>query len=220
MFQRGKSKSVRHIGDAATNAYELLADEQLWQKSKAGDRQAFSQIFLRYYKPLHTYGVSLYPDKELIRDCIQEIFLEMWLYRESVAEVDSVKFYVFRSFRRRVFKRLETIRKNPFLELNEISEQTSVHSFETLLIKEQSEEGQKNYLLKELSSLPKRQQEAIYLKFYQDLSYEKIAEMMSLNYQSVKNLVHNGVKSIREKLLQKDIFTILWLTGTLIWLFF
>jgi RNA polymerase sigma factor (sigma-70 family) len=50
----------------------------------------------------------------------------------------------------------------------------------------------------ELDKLTKRQREAIFLRFTQDLPYEEIASIMAINYRSVINLIHEAIKSIRQ----------------------
>ena len=52
-----------------------------------------------------------------------------------------------------------------------------------------------------LNKLPPRQKEVLYLLFYQDMSYEDIATVMQMNYQSARNLVHRALKLLRTKML-------------------
>jgi RNA polymerase sigma factor (sigma-70 family) len=51
---------------------------------------------------------------------------------------------------------------------------------------------------KVLASLSRRQQEVIYLRFYVDADLEEIAEIMSLNRQSVYNLLHDALKKLKK----------------------
>ncbi len=49
-----------------------------------------------------------------------------------------------------------------------------------------------------LDSLPPRQQEALLLRYYQDFSYVEIADLLSINEQSVRNLVQKALQKIRQ----------------------
>jgi RNA polymerase sigma factor (sigma-70 family) len=54
-------------------------------------------------------------------------------------------------------------------------------------------------LLEALSKLSPRQKEVVYLKFYENLSYHEITELTSLNYQSVRNYIHQAIQALRRK---------------------
>ena len=56
---------------------------------------------------------------------------------------------------------------------------------------------QKEVLLAALDELSPRQREIIYLRFYQNLSYEEIADIMDLNYQTSRNLLYKAIRSLR-----------------------
>ena len=69
-----------------------------------------------------------------------------------------------------------------------------------LEIVDKERQTQTSITLKQLlEKLPKRQHEAIYLRFYHNFSYEIIASMMNMNYQSVLNLMQRALKSIRKE---------------------
>jgi RNA polymerase sigma factor (sigma-70 family) len=69
---------------------------------------------------------------------------------------------------------------------------------ETYLITREVENESLKKLRLELDKLSKRQREAIFLRFTQDLSYEEISFIMGINYRSVVNLIHEAIKAIRK----------------------
>src|SRR5690606_17048464 len=74
-------------------------------------------------------------------------------------------------------------------------------SYEATLIAEQTQSDRKKRLLLCVQQLTKRQQEALYLLFYGQMSYEEIGEVMSISYQAAVNLIYKSVKFLREKML-------------------
>jgi RNA polymerase sigma-70 factor (ECF subfamily) len=48
-----------------------------------------------------------------------------------------------------------------------------------------------------LERLSSRQKEIIYLKYYQNLSYEEVSEIMNINYQVARNLLYQAIKSLK-----------------------
>jgi RNA polymerase sigma factor (sigma-70 family) len=179
---------------------------ELWRRFKSGNKTAFGEIFKIYYKPLSVYGQNIHPDYDFINDCIQEMFLEFWQYRQTIGDVNSVKFYIIKCFKRKVIRNLENLKKKETKSLKNNYDKIFTNSFESELVSEQVEQQKKLKVANEIRGLSKRQQEAVFLKFYQDLSYEEICSIMSLNYQSVKNLIHNSVKTLRERLVLHNVF--------------
>ena len=74
-------------------------------------------------------------------------------------------------------------------------------SYEVELINAQLSAEQKQKVSKVLEKLSQRQKEAIFLRYFDDLEYEEIASIMSINYQSVHNLIHRAIKILRENLV-------------------
>ena len=72
------------------------------------------------------------------------------------------------------------------------TEQPAPH--ETLEAKEAT-----GFLLRILETLPPRQQEVLQLKFQNDLSYQQISEIMELSVSNVGVLIHNAIKTLRQR---------------------
>ncbi len=76
----------------------------LWTKFKEGDRLAFSRLYQLYAAELGKYGSRLVPDKEQVRDAVQDLFVNLWHSRQNLGEVQSVRSYLYASLRREVLK--------------------------------------------------------------------------------------------------------------------
>ena len=70
---------------------------------------------------------------------------------------------------------------------------------EELLTNQETERFKNENLSELLNKLPKRQKEAIYLKYYSGLKAKEISEIMGVNYQSVLNTLHKAIKSLKEE---------------------
>ena len=181
-------------------------DSLLWQALKRSEKAAYEILLKKYYPIVLNYGVRFYKDKEFVKDCVQDLFIEIWNRREYLADVVSVKSYLLHSIRKNIIR--ESSRLKWFREADKISDD---HDFdvefdiETYLISREVENELLQKLRFELDKLTKRQREAIFLRFNQDLSYEEIAIIMEINYRSVVNLIHEAIKAIR-----KNWFTVLF----------
>ncbi len=174
-------------------------DSLLWQALKRSEKAAYEILLKKYYPIVLNYGVKFYKDKEFVKDCVQDLFIEIWNRREYLADVVSVKSYLLHSIRKNIIR--ESSRLKWFREADKISDD---HDFdvefdiETYLISREVENELLQKLRFELDKLTKRQREAIFLRFNQDLSYEEIAIIMDINYRSVVNLIHEAIKAIRK----------------------
>jgi RNA polymerase sigma factor (sigma-70 family) len=174
-------------------------DSLLWQALKRSEKAAYEILLKKYYPIVLNYGVRFYKDKEFVKDCVQDLFIEIWNRREYLADVVSVKSYLLQSIRKNIIR--ESSRLKWFREADKISDD---HDFdvefdiETYLISREVENELLQKLRFELDKLTKRQREAIFLRFNQDLSYEEIAIIMDINYRSVVNLIHEAIKAIRK----------------------
>jgi RNA polymerase sigma factor (sigma-70 family) len=150
---------------------------------------------------LDTYGLKVTVDQEVTEDCIQDLFLVLWNSRERVSYVQSAKAYLFKSFRGRLFKQLKKTKKYSLFTRTFVSQENYIEfSAEELLIQGQLSEEQQQSVIQALNKLSDRQREIIYLRFYKDLSYEEIGEILPLSYQSIRNCVYEAVKNLKKHL--------------------
>jgi RNA polymerase sigma factor (sigma-70 family) len=171
----------------------------LWKNFKLGDKKAFEVIFVRYHKELYGYGTKITKNRQLLDDMIQELFLELWQIKEQLADVSSVKGYLFRAMK---FKLFREIRKEGRLTgLEEDKDELMEFSYESILVEEQTNFELKQKLSSAFAELTHRQQEALYLRYYSHMTYEEIAGVMDISYQGVLNVMYKSIRFLREKLV-------------------
>lgn len=176
-------------------------DKQLWQAFKQGDRKAYEQIYRQNVRLLYEYAYRFVVDKQFINDCLQDMFVDIWEKREKLSDTDHIKFYLIKALRNRLLRSLENSRKltNADDSFETLPFQL-VASFETVLIEEQQQEALLKQLQNALNQLSERQKEAIYLRFYQNMSYEEIATLLDMEQQSVYNLTFRALEALRKKM--------------------
>lgn len=164
-----------------------------------GDRTSFEALFNCCYKGLYQYGFKLIQDHQLIDDCIQDLFFELWTGRDHLPEVESVKGYLFRALR---YKLLREARKEARLEVfNEGNHDQWEISHEAFLIDREKDYALRKQLEHFVQQLSPRQQEAITLRFNNQMTYEEISSVMSISYQGVVNLIYKSLKYLRENMV-------------------
>jgi RNA polymerase sigma factor (sigma-70 family) len=177
----------------------MSADAKLWRDFQQGDKQAFEAIFLRYHQELFQYGSKMTRNHQLLDDSIQELFLELWQSRKTLAAVVSIKAYLFRAIK---FKLVRAIKKQlRETSLTEDDPELLEFSYEATLIAEQTAIALKQQLLNIIRQLTPRQQEIIYLRYYSHMSYEEIGVIMGISYQAAVNLISKSIKFMREHMV-------------------
>ena len=191
-----------------------LALRELWQRFKAGDRQAFGELAQMHYRSLYNYGLRLTRDSELIWDTIQDLYLELWDHRASVNDAVFVKTYLLKALRYKLLKSLRSHQVANVEDESMLAQLSFDASVEQQIIEDESQREQLQHLRRLMATLSKRQQEILYLRFYQNLENHEIAQIMGLERQSVANLLHRTFKELRQH-WSTDL--LLWLLG-LLWL--
>jgi RNA polymerase sigma factor (sigma-70 family) len=174
-------------------------DHKLWSKLKAGDEKSFSLLFEKYYADLINYGNSFSPFAEKVQDCVQDVFADIWLYRDSLQEPNVVKAYLLSSVRKRIARLYERDHIFKKITTTDSIEFLFDFSVEHDFIDDEATAERVSYLNKLLNDLPSRQKEALFLRYNQGLSVEQIAEMLNVNYQSANNLLHRGLLKLRKE---------------------
>jgi len=175
------------------------SDERiLWSRFLKGDNQVLSLIYLQYSNALFDYGCRFTVDKDLVKDCIQEVFCTLIRTRKNLSETDNVRLYLLKSLKRRIIRDLKSASSTPRL-LNDQD-----YSFDLLWSESlddqlnELDEEKRQLLASAMQSLTDRQKEAIYLRFNRGLEYEEISFLLSLNYQSSRALIHRAIEKLRE----------------------
>ena len=151
-----------------------------------------------HYSDIYNYALKFSKDTGLVSDCIQEVFISLWQRRESATTILSIKYYLLRAVKNKVLKAIHTNQKSArYANEQHGYEFFQEFSIEKQIIEKQISEEKAERLKQALSFLSKKQQEIIYLKYYQHLDYAQIADLMSITRQSVYNLLHEAIQKLR-----------------------
>lgn len=174
-----------------------LTDQELWKAFQEGDEEAYTRLYRLYIKDMFRYGSSLVAASDaFVMDCIHDVFTELWIKRERLSVPVHVKYYLIKALKTRIMHLLER-KERPFTPLSEIDlEVFDSEDFEILGELDMAASRQ-DKLIALISKLPQRQQEAIKLRFIENLNYSQIGDILQMNTQSAKNLVFRAVEKLR-----------------------
>ncbi|MCB0630353.1 MAG: sigma-70 family RNA polymerase sigma factor [Saprospiraceae bacterium] len=181
-------------------AIKTKEEEALWDAFRAGEKQAFSRLFFEYYEPLYHYGHRINPDPSLIKDVLQDFFLQLYENRAGLSpSIRNIKAYLLISFRRRLLQELQKQRqKSSTMEAFDPDDRYPFSiGIEDIIIAKESDQQNEQLLSQLLAELPPRQRELIYLKYYLGLSLPEMAETLEISYQVVANHLHRALKKLQ-----------------------
>jgi len=176
-------------------------DIQLWDSLKNGDQSALKKIYDQEFSFLFNYGRKITPDQSLVEDSIQDLFIEVWNRRMNLSSTDSIRKYLAISLKRKIIRHLQKGQKTSLKEDFSTHDFAAEISIESKMITDESKREKLDLLKSGFTTLPARQQEVIYLKYYAGMDNESIAETMDITNQSVRNLAHKAIKALSSKML-------------------
>lgn len=180
-----------------------ISDEKLWEQCLVGDKEAFKEIYCRFYSLLYNYGSKLVSDKDIVKDCIQDIFIKLIQNHQSLSSTPNVKGYLIKALRNKLYDTLEKEKATDDISLYEETFMTD-DLISLLSFDDSGRDDRARNLMEVFSKLTARQQEIIYLYYVKELKHEEIAEVMNINYQSSKNLLFRSLSCLRKLYLKKD----------------
>lgn len=187
------------------NGKEEIPMSLVWNQMKAGNEQGLSDLFTRLYPDLYLYGMKIFNLPDLVKDSIQDVFVRVWEKRKTLGEVLNPKAYLITALRRKLFENKERYFAADAEILTKISEKQAFSFVENEFteIPEISEKLRES-LIATINDLPERQRELVFLRFYYNLKYREIADILDVKEQTVKNLMQRTMASLSSKLDRKQ----------------
>lgn len=179
---------------------ELNRDYFLWESFKNGDDHAFFNLYDQYADSLLGFGLHFTRNTEIIKDCIHDLFLDLYKYRKNLSVTDNIKFYLFRSLKRIIQRELSK---------NSLFNQTTQSEISVSEIEPAHDENIINLEIKlenaalleaALNKLTSQQKEALFLKFEQNLSYPEIAQIQGISVESARTNIYRALKALRKSI--------------------
>lgn len=182
--------------------YTEKSDREVWASFKKGDEAAFNYIYRKHVADLYNYGMQVCHSDELVRDCLQKMFVNLRKSQSRLGDVQRIKGYLFTVFQRDLFK---LIKKEKKFKDNTISLEGDQDHFviershESKLIAEEFDAEMKTEITKALNKLPPKQRQAIIMLYQEELSYKEIAEIMNFSQvKTARTLVYRGLEKLKE----------------------
>lgn len=158
----------------------------------------FTDLYDKTIDSLFAFGTKFTSDREMIKDCIQDVFVKLYTKRAELSSVNNVESYIYVSLRNRIN---DEFRRNSHLcdkDINDSDMKALSDGVEEYDMERGEEERKKAATLSEyVDSLSPRQRQIIRLYYLEQRKYDDICRIMGINYQSVRNLMHRSLTRLR-----------------------
>lgn len=179
--------------------YHQATDAQIWDDFLQGSQPAYSFMYEKYARLLYNYGYKIAQNRQLTEDCLQDLFLTILETRERLGHTDSIKFYLMRSLRREIVRKLNAQQR--FTDNADHDVDFKVEFlYEPTWLDSQISKERSEAVLRELNQLPARQKEALFLKFFDNLSYDEIAGIMGIETTSAYKVIYKAIASLQKRM--------------------
>lgn len=176
--------------------YSDLDDHDLVTLLRNGNRDAFTEIYQRYFKVLFAHAYKKMQNDDAARDLIQELFTNLWVKREILTFHSSLVAYLYTAIRNHVLDHYahENVKSRYVSSLQQFIEVETAETDHRIREKELLEAIQK-----EIQALPGKMREIFELSRKEHLSHKEIAEKLNISEQTVSKQITNALKLLRGK---------------------
>lgn len=175
-----------------------ISDYDLWQRLLKGDRLALNEIYTQNFSPLYHYGMRMLQDEEGVRDCLHNLFVKLWENHKTLKPTDHIRYYLLSALRNNIinYRVKESKFQKVDLETHEVFDLK--FSVESDYIRKEEQHEKVKQLSDAMNKLTARQKEIIYLKYFEEMDYDEIAELMNLSKKGAYKLSARALEALRE----------------------
>jgi RNA polymerase sigma-70 factor (ECF subfamily) len=178
--------------------------EEAWvSASQGGDALAFNRLVLRWEKPIYNLSLRMLQDRDEAAEATQEVFCSA--FRNIRRFRLDAKFSTW-IFRIAVNQCIAKLRRRPpgiHLSMDDQGPESPLKGWSP------SQESHERELLREedrrrvrqaMEKLPADQRAVVELKFYQELTFEDISEVIEAPLSTVKSRFYSGLEMLKLRL--------------------
>ncbi|MHA6249892.1 RNA polymerase sigma factor [Pontibacter sp. CAU 1760] len=178
-----------------------MEDKELLEKFSHPDSRnlAFSQLVRKYQQKVYWHIRKMVIDHEDADDLTQEVFLKIWKNLEGFRKDAQLYTWIYRIATNECLSFLSSKKRRFFLPLHDITNELTEKLTSSPDIA--GDEIQLK-LQKAILRLPDKQRLVFNMKYYDELKYEEMSEVLGTSVGALKASYHIAVKKIEEYLKQ------------------
>jgi RNA polymerase sigma-70 factor (ECF subfamily) len=174
-------------------------DKQIILLAQEGDAGAFESLLSHYEKAIYNYVFKTIPQKQEAEDITQEVFFKVYKNLQKIDINGNFTAWLYKVATNTTFDHLRRKKRKPELLIidDEDAHFETVDDTPAYLGLEQLQDSEQ--LGKAMSNLRPEYKSILLLYYYQDYSYQEIAEIMDLPINTVKTYLHRARQNLKSE---------------------
>jgi RNA polymerase sigma-70 factor, ECF subfamily len=168
------------------------SDEELVRRISKGDADGLKLLFVRYYPALCGFSASIVKSTQTAEETVADVFAELWLKRTTTIIRSSPRQYLYTAVRNRSLNALRSVSGLHTHPIDTGEEEFTSPEFDA------DRELQFNELEETIDGLidrmPERRRLIFRMSRIDGLSYQEIADILSISVYTVQNQIVGAVK--------------------------
>ncbi|MFZ2151107.1 MAG: RNA polymerase sigma factor [Candidatus Absconditicoccaceae bacterium] len=191
------------FGDNQISSLGKLNDEELSNRVKEGDNQAFEVLYDKYKDKIFSYVRNILNyNKDDATTVLSDVFIKVFEYIKSY-EVKNFKTFIYRIAHNTAIDLIRTSKTGIYTDEENAK---LVEDKQSMIEKENlNTQFKQNIMMGFLSQIEEKFRNVLYLYYFEEKSYEEIAEIMESNKNSVGTMISNAKKILKEKIKDENI---------------
>ena len=176
-----------------------LSDKDLLVDFQKGSERAFEEIHNRYFDRLFLHALKMLRDEEAAQDVVQEVFIAFWSKSRQLNIQKSLSAYLYTATRNRVLNVIEQghVYNHHISAFTAFLEQTSIED----AANHYEDEALFRLFESEVNNLPPKMREVFEMRLHEEMSYNDIAEKLSISDKTVKKQINNAIKILKMRIV-------------------
>ncbi len=197
------SDMFKLFGDDQISSLSKLSDEELSTRVKGWDNQAFEILYDKYKDKIFSYVRNILNyNKDDATSVLSDVFIKVFEYLKSY-EVKNFKTFIYRIAHNTAIDCIRTSKSGIYTD-----DETAKLVEDTQSVTEKENvntQFKQKIMMWFLSQIEERFRNVLYLYYFEEKSYDEIAEIIESNKNTVGTMILNGKKALKEKIKDEDI---------------
>lgn len=173
----------------------MSINKSIWIQISEDNLEAYKEVYRFYFPRYYNYGKKFTENHTLLEDAVQDTLLTIWDRRKLLPDIEYVSSYFFSAFRNKLF---DNLKENTRIDLKEPEIPEPEFSAEKIIIDREIEAALKDQMQQAIHALTPRQREAIFLMFYEGLSYPEVAAVLQITTKATYKIMARAISELRK----------------------
>ena len=196
-FQEQRPDSPLHFSIRKKEVNVMTCDESLYRQYLSGDDEGLNALMKKYGDPLTLYIDGYLHDVHEAEELMLDVFAYLFTKKPRIRD-GGFKAYLFKAARHMALRHKS--KRKPLFSLDALTGEPEGRLLAEEVIRTEERNRILHFCMDEMNP---DYREALYLTYFEDMSYAQAAEVTGKTVKQITNMVYRGKESLR-RLLERE----------------